>query len=278
MTGETEEPGDGRFEFYRAHYGRFGGDLAAVIRHETYGEDFGQTSWHTAAEQAEVAALLELGPGMHLLDVGCGSGGPALALAQRTGCSVTGLDVEPAGIAQAETQAKAHGLGDRAAFRVADCTARLPLEDGAVDAVLCIDAINHLPDRSATLREWARVLRPGGRLLFTDPVVITGPVAKAELDARAGVGFFLFVPPGYDEAVIEAAGLPLLRREDRTSATAEVAARWHAACARHAEALRQQEGEDWFRERQTFLEVTAALAASRRLSRILFLAERLGGP
>jgi SAM-dependent methyltransferase len=277
MTDTAQDPGaTPRFDFYGAHYGRFGSDLMAALRREVYGEDLGQTSWRSAAEQADIADLLRLGPDLHLLDVACGSGGPSLALAERTGCRVTGLDLEPAGIAHAEVQARARGLAGRAAFRALDCGGRLPFGDGAFDAVLCIDSIVHLPDRFGTLREWARLLRPGGRLLFTDTAVLTGPIAKAEIDVRASIGFFLFVPPGLNEEAIAAAGLALLRREDRTSATAEIAARWHAVRARHAAELERGEGADWFAQRQRFLAATAELAESRRLSRFLYLAEKVG--
>jgi SAM-dependent methyltransferase len=211
---------------------------------------------------------------VHVLDVACGAGGPSLDLAERTGCRLTGLDLEPAGIARAEVEAAARGLADRVAFRLHDCGGRLPFADGAFDAVLCVDALVHLPDRFAALREWARLLRPGGRLLFADAAVLTGPVGKEELDARAAQGAFLLVPPGCNEAALAAADLILLRREDRTEAVAGIAGRWHAARARHAPALECEEGADWFAQRQRFLEVTAGLAASRRLSRFLYLAEK----
>jgi SAM-dependent methyltransferase len=244
----------GRFDFYGEHYARFGTDLAAALCREVFGDDVGQTGWRTAAEQAEIADLLRLGPDVHALDIACGSGGPSLALAGRTGCRVTGLDVEPSGVAQAQAVAAARGLAGRAEFRVADCGGRLPFVDGSFGAVLCVDAVNHLPDRFGTVREWARLLRPGGRLLFTGPVVVTGAVAKAELDAGADLGFYLFVPPGLDEEAI--------------------AARWHAARARHAPELEREEGATGSRGGQRFLETTAAMAASRRLSRVLYLAEK----
>lgn len=275
MTDTAQNPGaTPRFDFYGAHYDRFGSDLMAALRREVYGEDFGQTSWRNAAEQAEIADLLRLGADLHLLDIACGSGGPSLALVERTGCRVTGLDLEPAGIAHAEAQAAARGLAGHAAFRALDCGGRLPFGDGTFDAVLCIDSIVHLPDRFGALREWARLLRPGGRLLFTDTAVLTGPIAKAEIDVRASIGFFLLVPPGLNEEAIAAAGLVLLRHEDRTFAIAEIAARWHAVRTRHAAELEREEGADWFAQRQRFLAATAELAGSRRLSRFLYLAEQ----
>jgi SAM-dependent methyltransferase len=274
MIEAAQEPAGGRFDFYGEHYRRFGSDLAAAMRREIYGADLGQTGWRTAAEQAEIAALLGLGPDLHLLDVACGSGGPSLDLAERTGCRVTGLDVEAAGIAQAGAQAGARGLAGRAGFRVADCGGQLPFVDGLFDAVLCVDAINHLPDRLGALREWVRLLRPRGRLLFPAPVVVTGAVAKTELDVRAALGFYLFVPPGVNEEAIAAAGLALLHRDDRTPAVADIAARWQAVRARHAAELEGEEGAGWFAQRQRFLAATAELARSRRLSRFLYLAEK----
>jgi SAM-dependent methyltransferase len=274
MTVQEEISGNGHFDFYAAHYGRFHGKLAAEVRREVYGEDLGQTGWRTAAEQAEIAHYLRLGPHSHVLDIACGAGGPSLALVERTGCQITGVDIEPTGVEHARAEARASGLADRCTFAVADCSSRLAFEDGAFDAVLCIDAISHLPDRFGTLCEWARLLVRGGRLLFTDSSVLTGAATTSELHIRGGIGFFLVVPPSLDEKAIEAAGLILLKREDRTAATAEVAARLHAARAGRAAALEREEGADWFGKRQRLLATTAELAKSRGLSRFLFLAER----
>jgi SAM-dependent methyltransferase len=274
VTEQNEGRASGSFNFYGPQYARFGSELAAEMRREVYGEDIGQQGWRTAAERAETPDLLRLGPDRRVLDVACGAGGPSLALVERTGCRLTGVDIEAAGIAYAQAEAAARGLAGRAAFAVFDCGARLPFEDGAFDAVLCIDAINHLRDRFGTISEWARLLRRGGRLLFTDPAVLTGPIAKGELDIRAAHGFFLFGPPGIDEEAIAAAGLTLLCCEDRSAATAEIAARWHATRARRADVLKREEGADWFGQRQQFLATTAELARSRRLSRFLYVAEK----
>jgi SAM-dependent methyltransferase len=234
----------------------------------------GQTGWRTAAEQAEIAHYLRLGPESHVLDIACGAGGPSLALVERTGCQITGVDIEPTGIARAKAEARTRGFADRSTFAVADCSGGLAFEDGAFDAVLCIDAISHLPDRFGTVSEWARLLVRGGRLLFTDSTVLTGAVATSELGIRGGIGFFLVVPPGLDDEAIEAAGLVLLKREDHTAATAEVAACLHAARARRAAALEREESADWFGKRQRLLATTAELAESHRLSRFLYLAEK----
>jgi SAM-dependent methyltransferase len=239
-----------------------------------YGEDLGQQGWRTPAEEIDIAAHLRVGPESRVLDVACGAGGPSLALALRSGCRLTGVDVEAGAIAYAVAQAAARELAGRTTFTALDCGGPLPFADESFDAILCVDAINHLPDRFGTVGEWGRLLRPGGRLVFIDPMVVTGAVAKDELDIRASLGFTLLVPPGLDEKAIAAAGLVLLGCEDRTAATATIAGRWHAIREQRAALLEREEGQDWYRNRQRFLATTAALAASRRLSRFLYVAEK----
>ena len=260
--------------FYTSQYRRFSSELAAEIRREVYEVDISQQGWRTIAEQGEIADFLRLGKDSHVLDVACGSGLPSLALVEQSGCRLTGLDIEADGVTHANAEASARSLADRARFALFDGNTRLPFEDDSFDAVLCIDAIIHLKDRFETLVDWARVIRKGGRLLFTDSAVITGAVAKNELDIRATTGFFLLVPPGLDQAAIAAAGLTLLASEDRSDATALIAARWYDARLGHAAELEQLEGSERFAQLQRYYATAAELAASRRLSRILYLAEK----
>lgn len=265
--------------FYGPQYGRMNAELAAEIRREAFGEDLGQESWRSAREQAEIAEFLRIGPESKVLDVACGAGGPSLALVQTFGCRLWGLDIEPEGAAQANARAEARGLADRASFAAADCSGRLPFDDESFDAVLCIDAICHLPDRPAALTEWRRLLRPGGRLVFTDPFVVTGPAAKVEIDGRCALGAELsFVPPGYNEACAAGAGLTLVSCVDRSAAVADIASRWHAARESRRTRLVREEGEDWYERRQTMLAASAELARTRRLSRFLYVAEKPRAP
>ena len=270
MTNHKE----GRADFYSVKYAAFESNVATELRREVFGEDIGQQGWRTAAEQAEIAEFVGIGKTSHVLDVCCGSGGPSLTLVQRTGCRLIGVDREEAGIAHAREQASALGLSDRAVFSLADCAGVLPFEDNTFDVVLCIDAISHLPDRVGTLREWARLLRHAGRIIFTDVSVITGEIAKSELDLRTASGFFLFVPPGLNETAIKAAGLTMQRCHDTTAAMAEIGTRMCSARLRHAAALEQEEGADGFQQRQGLYAIATELARSRRLSRFLYVAEK----
>jgi 2-polyprenyl-3-methyl-5-hydroxy-6-metoxy-1,4-benzoquinol methylase len=273
MNGMAENQTGHRFDFYSAQYGRLGTDTAAEIRREVYGEDLGQQGWRTLDEQAQIADLIGSSP-CHVLDIACGSGGPSLALVARTGCTLRGIDIEPRGIEYAQRLAMERGLADRADFAALDCSNRLPFEDESFDVVVCIDAISHLGDRFAALSEWSRLLRPGGRLLFTDSVVLTGPVTIDELVIRASLGAFVFVPPGLNESAVTAAGLILKLCENRTRATAEIAHRQYVARESRSSELIKAEGTEWYSQRQRFLSVAAEQASSGRLSRFLYVAEK----
>lgn len=270
----SDHPAPAIVDSYGASYGNFATTLYAEIRQQAFGEDIGQNSWHTAKEQDRFIGWLGLGLGSRALDVACGAGGPALRIARLTGCEIVGIDIHEQGIAAANTLAQSQGLAERACFERVDASQPLPFADGSFDAVICIDAVNHLPDRRRVLIEWARVLKPGGRLLFTDPIVITGPLSNAEIAIRSSIGFFLFVPPGEDERLIGEAGLELLHAEDATENMAECARLRGEARAARADALRGIEGEATYTGQQEFLRVAATIARERRLSRYAYLAAK----
>ena len=140
------------------------------------------------------------------------------------------------------------------------------------DAVTCIDAINHLHDRALVLGDWYRVLKAGGRLVFTDPITVTGALTNEETAIRASIGFFLFVPHGADEVMLRKAGFEVKRIEDRTENVARVARRWHEARAANESKVRKLEGDKEYEGQQTFFDVAATLAEQRSLSRFAYLA------
>src|SRR3712207_3179477 len=112
--------------FFDAAYGESDRSILAEIRRAAFGEDIGQFSWITADELRKFCARLQLNPDSHILDVACGSGGPALFIAQTTGCRVTGVDMNESGIASARETAEARRLQDRARFELIDARAALP--------------------------------------------------------------------------------------------------------------------------------------------------------
>lgn len=101
---------------YDANYAHFTSDLYREVRCEAFGEDLGQNSWLTATELMKFGEWLQLEPVHRMLDVACGSGGPALRLAKSAGCEVVGIDVHNQAVANANSLARAEGLAERATF------------------------------------------------------------------------------------------------------------------------------------------------------------------
>ena len=270
----TKTSGTSRAAHYNLSYGNFQADLYAEIRREAFGEDIGQNSWHTAEEQDRFLTWLELSPGQKVLDVACGAGGPVLRMAAATGCSVAGVDVHEQAIETARALAKQRGLAERSEFHGADANGRLPFQDATFDAITCIDALNHFGDRLGMLSEWVRLLKPGGRVLFTDPIIVTGPLTNSEIAVRTSAGFYLIVPKGFDELVIAESGLQLLLAQDVTENMAKVGEGRRRARAARRDALCKIEGDQAFEKEQAFLSVTGTLAREGRLSRYVFVAQK----
>lgn len=100
--------------------------------------------------------------GKRVLDLGCGGGFMAEALA-REGARVVGVDPAEAALESARGHARATGLEIDYRAGVGEA---IPLDDAAVDAVVCVDVLEHVADLEAVLVEIRRVLRPGGLFFF----------------------------------------------------------------------------------------------------------------
>ena len=262
-----------RVDLFNSTYSHFTDEVLDIIRKETFGNDIGQNSWLTAEEYDRFIPVLKLQPSAHVIEIASGSGGPALYLSEKFNCRVTGVDANESGIATATQMAK-DLVDSRISFQLVDANGPLPFADNSFDGLVCIDSMNHFPDRLNVLKEWQRVLRPGHRGLFTDPVVITGPVTSEELATRSLVGLFLFVPPGINEELITEAGFKLVQKEDVTRNAVLVSDRWRASRDRHRADLIKIEGEERFEGLQQFFAAVHRLTSEGRLSRIMYFVEK----
>ncbi len=104
-----------------------------------------------------------------VLDVGAGYGGAARALAASTGCSVVALNLSEVENERNRQKNREQGLGDR--IEVVDASFEdIPFDDGTFDIVWSQDAMLHSGRRGRVLEEVARVLKPKGQFVFTDPM------------------------------------------------------------------------------------------------------------
>jgi 2-polyprenyl-3-methyl-5-hydroxy-6-metoxy-1,4-benzoquinol methylase len=121
---------------------------------------------HYAAELRVIEEQLAIDPAWEVLDVGTGRGRFGLYFAAR-GCSAVGVDVNPDMLDLAREAARQRGLASRFEVRAGDAAALREFEDARFDVVVCMELFDHLPDLGGALREARRVLRPGGRLVFS---------------------------------------------------------------------------------------------------------------
>ncbi|MEO8564731.1 MAG: methyltransferase domain-containing protein [bacterium] len=127
-----------------------------------------------AALTERVGQLLALTPDSRVLDAASGKGASAILLAQRFGCAVVGVDLSSQNVAHATSEADRLGLTDRVTFKVGDAE-QLPLDDASMDALICECAFCTFPDKRAAAHEFARVVRPGGRVGLSDITRASGP-------------------------------------------------------------------------------------------------------
>jgi SAM-dependent methyltransferase len=258
---------------YDSIFEGFDSSLARQFRAEAYGEDIGQYSWVTAGEFRADMARLRLIPKARLLDLGCGPCGPLTYAMAMTGCLGTGLDASAAGLAAGRDRARQRGVEERLTLAAARLDEPLAFPAASFDAAMALDVILHLEDRAVLLGEVARVLVPGGRFLFTDAGVVMGSVSDEEALRRSLHARVQFHPPGFNERLIEAAGLRLIQTEDRTESLVKLAESRRLARETHKSELERLEGAE-FELHQRYLETVLEISRRGAVSRMMYLAEK----
>jgi sarcosine/dimethylglycine N-methyltransferase len=132
-----------------------------VLQHHDQDHYGGTAAVDRLMAEADVQAHDEV------LDVCSGMGGPARYLAWKTGCRVTGLDLTQSRVEGATELTRLAGLADRVKFVVGNALA-MPFESASFTLAIGQEAYAHIPNKPQLVRECARVLRPGGRWVFSD--------------------------------------------------------------------------------------------------------------
>lgn len=265
-----------KVDLYNSSYSNYEADAYRQICIETYGFDLGQTSWVTAEESEEIPRALGLSADSFVLEIGCGSGRYVLQVAEKTGCRVLGVDINEAAIRNANRLVAEKNLASEASFQHCDASKKLPFANESFDAVFSNDVFCHIPGRLSVLRESFRVLKPGGRILFSDALVIGGTISDQEIATRSSIGYYLFCPPGENERLIKGAGFCLLEARDTTANAALIAKRRREARDKRKDELIVAEGEANFEGVQQFLTCVHALTSEKRLLRYIYLAQKPG--
>jgi len=211
----------------------------------------------TRSELARFCVDVAVDDKAHLVDIGCGRGGPGLWVAAHTGARLTGVDIAASALKASEHRARSLGLADRSRYLLGSFDG-LPLKSNSADAVMSVDALLFAPDKRAAVAEMARVLRQHGRLVFTSWDYHSQPVGR---------------PPQVEDhrPLLQAAGFDVKaydETDDWFGRQSRTAARLLAA----AEELAAESGADVAIVRNGLQEMVATFATMLR--RVFVVAEK----
>jgi ubiquinone/menaquinone biosynthesis C-methylase UbiE len=168
---------------YEAFYASWGRSptLRQIWRKHVTGPDFPEEFAHISfLSFAQLQALvwgLALERDQLLVDLACGAGGPGLWAAKESEAFLIGVDLSLAATERASERVEPLGMSERVTFRQGTFEAT-GLESAIADAVMSVDALQYVPNKTKALAEVARVIKPGGRLAFVafelDPERVAG--------------------------------------------------------------------------------------------------------
>ncbi len=132
-----------------------------------------------------VAHRLFLGPTKHVLEIGCATGWTSIELASLCGCRITAIDINPVSIAEARSRLSSTAL-EGVEFKVADAH-HIPAADGSVDVVICGNVTSLVSDPERAMREYVRILKPGGSLVAVPMYYVSMPSDELLDDVRRAI-------------------------------------------------------------------------------------------
>lgn len=213
-------------EAVNEHYGPTDISARIIERLEKAGKDVGNLSrddlapfdeFHSGglASTRELARFAKLRPGLKLLDVGSGIGGPARTLAAEFGCEVIGVDLTEEYCRAAEMLTDKLGLGDKVQFRCANAL-DMPFADGSFDVVWSQNTLMNIHDKVGLFQQIRRVLRPGGMFAFETVLAGTTPDIHFPVFWADSPSLSFLVKPSELRGLLSAAGLRETAWEDTT--------------------------------------------------------------
>ena len=249
-------------------------DAVRDLERSVYGCDYGGNGGATRAEAERVFGLLELRPGVRLLEVGAGSGWPGLYLAQISGCDLVMVDIPLASLRIARERAVADSLARRCETIAADAAA-LPFRDASFDAFNHSDVLCCTPDKLGVLRSCRRVARDGARMTFT--TIALAPALTADERRIAMESGPRFVESEEDYiALLGRSGWVLQERIDLTDAYLSSMRSELDGMKVRTDALIQVFGRDEFTRRVERQQAAVAAIDAGFVRRELFVAQAGG--
>lgn len=242
------------------------------------GHDLGQQSFATLPYFDHMVRRLGMRPGMHVLDLGSGSGGPAIYMASTSGCRITGLEITEVGIEVARSLAADAGLDDRVEFVLGDGM-HMPFDDATFDVAISMNVLNVFEDKVALFREVRRVLRPGGTWAFLSGTFdfVAGDAQDEAWRALYSRGYA--IPQFTDDlasykAKLSAAGFVVDEVTEYISDFRDTIERWRDGWTRHRDLIAVEQGEQQTDDHIEYFNGYLAMIEAGKASNHLIIATR----
>lgn len=275
------DPGPRDVEAQRGAVGLFYDDMDAFYQ-AVWGDNLHAGLWSGPEDRAPMVEAQErltdlfvervgLRPGQRLLDVGCGTGAPAARAVGRSGCRAVGVTVSGAQAVRANALAHGAGLADRLSFLMSEAL-QLPFAAGAFHGAWALESIFHMVDRDGVLREIARVLRPGGRLVLSDLVELR-PLDPRQRGVTRALQIASLAKPEEYTRLLPSVGLECLEVQDLSARVRRSIGETVAASERRHRELVRAYGEELY---ATMLRLLPELEAmyGEKLGYVLVVARR----
>jgi len=229
------------------------------------GEYVEQQSFTSASEIRELAERAAIGPGVSVLDLCCGVGGPGRFITRELGCDYLGVDASARSIEVAS--ARAGGLPCR--FEVGRVP---PLPAGRFDVVLLLETMLAFPDKAGLLTAVATALVSGGRFAFT--LEEGAPLTAKERAAMPNADSVWLTPVDEMVRLLEAAGLRVIWQADLSASHRATAEALAAAYAANGAAIAAQVGRQGLEDLLTSHRLWSAWLASGRVRKLALVGSR----
>lgn len=216
-----------------------------------------------------------------ILDIGCGTGGPAVFIGKTYGCRVTGVDLGETQIQAAKQAAERSGVQDRVTFQLADGT-NLPFDEGTFDGVFLLGSASHVEDKAKLFAECARVTKSGARLVLGDVVTAKSDWRsdrKLSLIRRVVDVFFdsphLLTAQEYERFISES-GFEITETKDMGPHVCRSAALWEEALTKDEEQVIASLGKPQFKSMLRSVQIFGQAGADGHFGAVVISAQKVG--
>jgi phosphoethanolamine N-methyltransferase len=187
--------------------------LKGILRYEwIFGKNFLAPGEPESSEL--LCSRIEPRPGLRVLDVGSGIGGPAFMISEKTGATVTGIDYTKEIYEISEERLKDSGLAGKVDFMHGDIT-QMDWEEGSFDVIWSRDTLLHIPDKLELFKKFYHWLSPNGQVLLTDYARSAETGSREFEDYVQESGYDLHDLESYAK-ILEKAGFVDVVAEDQT--------------------------------------------------------------